>query len=322
MRRMVLALVAALALTGTAHAQQIDTGSISAGGSNCTTAARCAIFALPPTTSSLTLTISGTYSATLQFEASSDGGTTWFSIAATLLSDGSNNTSTTSTGQFAIGNAGLTHVRVRCSAFTSGPATVTAVRGFALGTSNTSVSAVSSVVAGVGATNLGKAEDAAHTSSDTGVFALGVIDATNATQRAASGDYAQFTVDHYGTQLVRSDHPNRFHCVVTVSTATTMQAVGGSCAAPGAGLSLYVTDITFAASAAGIAADAFPTLKSGTGGTCGSDTAVVWQALTAAAIVAVENRTIPIKIPANNELCWISSTAGSKAIQISGFIAP
>jgi hypothetical protein len=87
-------------------------------------------------------------------------------------------------------------------------------------------------------------------------------------------------------------------------------------------LSLYITDITFAASAAGIAADAFPTLKSGTGGTCGAATAVVWQALTAAAIVAVDNRTTPIKLPANNELCWIASTAGSKAIQVSGFIAP
>lgn len=181
---------------------------------------------------------------------------------------------------------------------------------------------VLAVVPGTGATALGKAEDAAATTGDTGVFTLGVIDSTNATQRGATADYAQFTVDHYGTQLFRADHPNRFHCTVTVSTATTVQAVGNSCAAPGAGLSLYVTDIMFAASAAGIAADAFPTLKYGTGGTCGSGTAVFWQALTAAAIVAIDNRSIPIKIPANNEICWISTTAGSKSLQISGFIAP
>lgn len=130
-------------------------------------------------------------------------------------------------------------------------------------------------------------------------------------------------VKHYtGALQTFTDHPNRFHCTVTVSTATTLTAVGGSCIAPGAGQSLYVTDVIFSASAAGIAADAFPTLKYGTGGTCGTGTAVFWQALTAAAIVAVDNRTQPIKIPANNELCWISSTAGSKAIQISGFIAP
>lgn len=123
-------------------------------------------------------------------------------------------------------------------------------------------------------------------------------------------------------QYVRQDHPNRFHCVVAVSTATTLQAVGGSCVAPGAGLALYVTDVLFSASAAGIGADAFPTLKSGTGGTCGTGTAVIWEALTAAAIVAIDNRSIPIRVPTNSEICWISSTAGSKTVQISGFIAP
>lgn len=122
--------------------------------------------------------------------------------------------------------------------------------------------------------------------------------------------------------MVRQDNANRFHCVVTVSTATTIQALGGSCAAPGAGQSLYITDVKFDASASGIAADAFPTLKSGTGGTCGTATAVVWQHLSAAAVNAVDNRSTPIKITANNELCWITSTAGSKALQVGGFIAP
>lgn len=138
----------------------------------------------------------------------------------------------------------------------------------------------------------------------------------------SSGTPRPIVTDSTGALMARSDHTGRFHCTVTVSTATSLTAVGGSCAAPGAGQSLYVTDVVFAASAAGIAADAFPTLKYGTGGTCGTGTAVFWQALTAAAIVAVDNRTTPIKIPANNEICWISSTAGSKAIQISGFIAP
>lgn len=179
-----------------------------------------------------------------------------------------------------------------------------------------------SIIPGTGALNLGKAEDAALTTGDTGVAAWGVIDSTNATQRAATGDYSQITVDHYGTLLTRQDHPNRIHCVVAVSTATTLTAVGSSCAAPGAGLSIYVTDVYFSASASGIAADAFPTLKYGTGGTCGSGTAVFWQHLSASAVNAVDNRSTPIKIPANNEICWITSTAGSKAIQISGFIAP
>ncbi len=115
-----------------------------------------------------------------------------------------------------------------------------------------------------------------------------------------------------------------FGCTVAVSTLTTVQAVGGNCVAPGAGLSLYVTDISFSANAAGIAADSFPTLKYGTGGTCGSGTAVWWGAFIIAATqgnVTQAFRTA-YKVPANNEICWIESTAGSKFIVINGYIAP
>jgi hypothetical protein len=155
------------------------------------------------------------------------------------------------------------------------------------------------------------------------LFAQGPYTFVTVTGANVTGNTAKpLAVDNYGALFVRQAHPNQINCVVTVSTATTIQAVGGSCVAPGAGLSIYVTDIEFTASAAGIAADAFPTLKTGTGGTCGSGTTVVWQALTAAAIVAVSNRSTPIKLPANSELCWITSTAGSKSLDIGGFIAP
>jgi hypothetical protein len=121
---------------------------------------------------------------------------------------------------------------------------------------------------------------------------------------------------------VTSDNPNRFSCVVPVSTATTIQAVGGSCAAPGAGFALFITDVNFGTSAAaGTAADSFPTLKSGTGGTCGSGTAVIWQGLTGANSTIVDNLSIPIKVAANSELCWIMTTAGSKTLRIGGYIA-
>lgn len=110
-------------------------------------------------------------------------------------------------------------------------------------------------------------------------------------------------------------------CTVTVSTATTIQAVGGSCVAPGADRSIYVTDVKFDSSASAIGADAFGTLKYGTGGTCGTGTTVFWGALSAAANQTSQQFQTPIKIPANNELCWINTTAGSKFIVISGFIA-
>jgi hypothetical protein len=115
---------------------------------------------------------------------------------------------------------------------------------------------------------------------------------------------------------------NGFNCVVPVSTATTIQAVGGSCIAPGASVRLYITDVEFGTNASGIAADSFPTLKTGTGGTCGTGTTVIWQAFTPAAAQAqqVVVYKTPIRLPLNSELCWINTTAGSKVLQVHGFI--
>jgi hypothetical protein len=183
-------------------------------------------------------------------------------------------------------------------------------------------SITTAIVPGTAATNLGKAEDAGHTSGDTGVMTLGVRKDTATQQTSTDADYGAFSMDAYGAQFTRVDHPNRIRCTVATSTAIVITAVGGSCVAPGAGLSIYITDIQFSASAAGIAADAFPTLKYGTGGTCGTGTTVFWGALTAAAIRTSDNFNTPLKIPANNEVCWITTTAGSKFIVISGFIAP
>ncbi len=119
------------------------------------------------------------------------------------------------------------------------------------------------------------------------------------------------------------DHPNSFRCTQTVSTATTLTAFGGSCAAPGAALRLYITDFIVTSSANSLTADAHPTLKYGTGGTCGTGTTTLYAVPSNAAIVGVPaSFKTPIKLPLNNELCWISSTAGSKFLTVLGFIAP
>ncbi|MFA5937260.1 MAG: hypothetical protein WC822_05305 [Candidatus Paceibacterota bacterium] len=55
-----------------------------------------------------------------------------------------------------------------------------------------------SIVPGTGATNLGKAEDAAHTSADTGVMLLGVRKDSGTTLVSADGDYAPIQVDQHG----------------------------------------------------------------------------------------------------------------------------
>lgn len=61
--------------------------------------------------------------------------------------------------------------------------------------------AISSVIAGVGATSLGKAEDAAHASGDTGVFSLGVANEAQ-TVLASDGDYIGMGHDTKGNTFV------------------------------------------------------------------------------------------------------------------------
>ena len=60
---------------------------------------------------------------------------------------------------------------------------------------------ITSVVPGTAATNLGKAEDAAHTSGDTGVFSLGVANEAQSTF-GADGDYAPQSTDTKGNNMV------------------------------------------------------------------------------------------------------------------------
>lgn len=55
-----------------------------------------------------------------------------------------------------------------------------------------------SVVPGTGATNLGKAEDNAHASGDTGVMALAVRKATAAASSGTAGDYEPLSTDNLG----------------------------------------------------------------------------------------------------------------------------
>lgn len=66
---------------------------------------------------------------------------------------------------------------------------------------NNGTVSVSAVVPGTGATNLGKAEDAAHNSGDTGVMALAVRNDAG-TAFAADGDYVPLSIDSAGAVRV------------------------------------------------------------------------------------------------------------------------
>jgi len=62
---------------------------------------------------------------------------------------------------------------------------------------------LTSVVPGVAATSLGKAEDAVAATGDTGVFVLGVRRDTQTVSASATGDYNEMAVDQYGNTMMR-----------------------------------------------------------------------------------------------------------------------
>jgi len=113
---------------------------------------------------------------------------------------------------------------------------------------------VTSVIAGTGATNLGKAEDAGHTTGDTGVYNLGVRnDTPNTALTNTDADYASITTDRVGgirTALYETDFAvlgtNHVKKYYTNAGAVT----DGIVWSPAAGKRWYVTDLIINVSAA------------------------------------------------------------------------
>jgi hypothetical protein len=167
--------------------------------------------------------------------------------------------------------------------------------------------------------------DANNTASTMKPLQLAGYSWTDGTAPTATtaGNVTRLLTTRDGRLVVTTDHPKRFQCNAVNLSATTLTALGGSCAAPGAGLSLYITDINASASAASTTtADQFLELKSGTGGTCGTGTAVVWASYNTAFGGAIAQFITPLKVTANNELCWMDAVTGSKTFIVSGYIAP
>ena len=75
-------------------------------------------------------------------------------------------------------------------------------------TDSTGAIVLASVVPGTAATNLGKAEDAAHTSGDVGVMALGVRNDNLASRAATDGDYVPIALDSVGRIVVSGQTGN------------------------------------------------------------------------------------------------------------------
>jgi hypothetical protein len=71
------------------------------------------------------IALTGTFVGTVTFEGTIDG-SNWFSVMAVKLGDGSIATTATATGMYRVSCAGLTSIRARVSAWTSGSITATA----------------------------------------------------------------------------------------------------------------------------------------------------------------------------------------------------
>ncbi len=133
MKRLALFLIAC-AFPVFLSGQSFVTGSVTSSGASCAVNAinitNCIILATPAQASTATITIGGTYSATLQFEVSPDYGQTWVSAVAGAVPAASTSVSSVTTvGVWQLNSSGFSHVRVRASAYTSGTALVSVNSG-------------------------------------------------------------------------------------------------------------------------------------------------------------------------------------------------
>ena len=123
--------------------------------------------------------------------------------------------------------------------------TITGNVGLSTGTNTVgSIGAITgSVVPGTAAANLGKAEDAGHTTADTGVMSLGVMNSALAALSDTTLDYTPIATENTGRVLV-SVAPTAAMTRGTnsMTTAGSMSVV----AAAGGSLKNYITDIQIA----------------------------------------------------------------------------
>ena len=99
-------------------------------------------------------------------------------------------------------------------------------------------SITTSVTPGTAAANLGKAEDTAHSTGDTGVFVLGVVNDLDADTVTANLEYIALATDRTGRVKVR-DGTNLIATTISAANATVTLTI----AAAGAGLFHYITGV-------------------------------------------------------------------------------
>lgn len=201
-------------------------GPITASASTCTTLANtagaCIILPLAGNSGSAVVSLGASaFSGTLQFEESSDGQASWKSILGTLVGATTTGTSTTSLSQdwqFNV-SGGMTHIRVRCSAYSSGTAAVSISQSVA---SARAAGAATGSVTSIATT----APITGGTITSTGTIACATC-TTSTAPGAGVAHFAGSTQDLTSSAVALGD-------VATQSNATFLSNVSGGTAAPSA----------------------------------------------------------------------------------------
>src|ERR1035437_6129249 len=118
-----------LCVTQLARAQQQR--PLTASTTDCTVASSCLSVSVGPSQGGATFTLSGTFSATVQFEASGDGGVTWVALNVTPSNSTTAATSATGAGSWQANVAAYTNVRERVSTYSSGTVVATLIESLA-----------------------------------------------------------------------------------------------------------------------------------------------------------------------------------------------
>lgn len=190
--------------------------------------------------------------------------------------------------------------------------TVTA--NLAAGTNNIGDVDVLSVVPGTGATNLGKAEDAGHTTGDTGVMALAIRDDTLAAVSGTELDYEPLHTDKDGALWVQ---PKVSDCLDEALSNTDGASTASTVFGATASNRNYITAISVFRSDAGTSL-AYVDFRDGTAGS------VIWRMPLPPNGGSVMSSNKPIfKTTANTALAFdVSAALTTVYISLSGFKAP
>lgn len=116
------------------------------------------------------------------------------------------------------------------------------------------------------------------------------------------------------------DHPVNFQCIMT-STAVVSTVITG-CTSPGAGLKRYITNISYNNSIVATTTN-FMTIQYGTGSNCATGPVVIYRQANSVAFLAVSEGFVqPLETAAATDICFLHPGAGTRLINITGYVAP